>query len=122
MTELNEAQRTLLGELLRELEQSLEAVLNSTESGTRPVKLKDNVGRLSRMDEMHNQSILKANRNVIANRLKRVKVALKRLEEGAYGRCDECDEPIALERLKAYPDATLCINCQSERESGPAPG
>ena len=119
MIELTGEQRSMLRDALVELEASLAEILDSTESGTRPVKLKDNIGRLSRMDEMHNQSILKANRNVIANRLKRVRIALKRVDEETYGRCDECDEPIAFARLKAYPDATLCIACQSERENGP---
>jgi DnaK suppressor protein len=96
---------------LEALKDSLEALLTSTEAGTKPVKLKDNQGRLSRMDELHNQSILKANRNVTANRLKQVSAALKRLESNAYGYCIECDEPISFPRLKAYPDATMCVEC-----------
>ena len=116
MTELTDAQLAQLRDALLELAQSLEDLLESTESGTRPVKLKDNIGRLSRMDEMHNQSILKANRNVIANRLKRIKVALSRMDGGTYGRCDDCDETIAIARLEAWPDATLCIECQRDRE------
>lgn len=101
---------------LQELELSISEVLNSTESGTRPVKLKDNIGRLSRMDEMHNQSILKANRTVLSNRLKRIKIALNHIDEDNYGYCEDCEEPIALPRLQAYPDANYCINCQSARE------
>ena len=116
MEELTNQQTEQLRVALLELEQSLQALLESTADGTRPVMLKDNIGRLSRMDEMHNQSILKANRNVIANRLKRVKVALSRMDGGTYGRCDDCDEPIAIARLEAWPDATLCIECQRDRE------
>lgn len=93
------------------LKESLEALLTSTEAGTKPVKLKDNQGRLSRMDELHNQSILKANRNVTTNRLKQVNAAIQRLESGIYGYCTECDEPISFPRLKAYPDATMCVEC-----------
>lgn len=93
------------------LKSSLEALLDSTAAGTRPVKLKDNQGRLSRMDELHNQSILVANRNVTANRLKQVNAAIGRMNAESYGYCTECDEPIAFPRLKAYPDATTCIDC-----------
>lgn len=101
---------------LDELATSLLEVLENTRAGTAPVKLKDNIGRLSRMDELHNQSILKANRTVLENRLKRVRAAQSRFAEGYYGYCLDCDEPIALPRLQAYPDAERCIECQTDAE------
>ncbi len=103
---------------LSALEISLQELLDNTEAGTKPVKLKDNIGRLSRMDEMHNQSILVANRNVIQNRLKEVVRAKQRFSDELYGYCVECDEIIAFPRLKAYPEAPMCIGCQSKLESG----
>lgn len=110
---------TRIAELASDLEAlktSLEALLEATESGTKPVKLKDNAGRLTRMDEMHNQSILLANRNVTKNRLAAVNAALRRIKDGTYGYCLTCDEPIAIARLKAYPEASLCITCKSDQE------
>ena len=101
---------------LDKLAAELEHLLDATESGAKPVKLKDNQGRLSRMDELHNQSILKANRNVTRNRLKAVIAAGVRIAKGAYGCCAKCDEPIAFDRLKAYPDASMCIECQTAAE------
>lgn len=47
-----------------------------------------------------------------------VELALKRLEEGSYGVCDECGDDIGLARLMANPSATLCVHCQAERERG----
>ena len=41
-----------------------------------------------------------------------VDAALVRLEEGTFGRCRSCGEPIAEERLDALPWAALCIDCQ----------
>lgn len=55
--ELSDQQLHVMAEALTDLKASLEALLNSTEAGSKPVKLKDNQGRLSRMDKMHNQSI-----------------------------------------------------------------
>ncbi|XOV90054.1 MAG: TraR/DksA family transcriptional regulator [Pseudomonadota bacterium] len=101
---------------LSDLQERLEALLNATAAGEQPVKLKDNQGRLTRMDEMHNQSILKANRNVTKNRLRAVIAAQNRLQNESYGTCAECDEPIAFARLKAYPEAPMCIQCQSGAE------
>lgn len=45
--------------------------------------------------------------------------ALKRLDEGTYGTCEACGQPIADERLEAMPAARFCLNDQSvaERES-----
>lgn len=43
--------------------------------------------------------------------------ALERIEEGTYGICEECQEPIGIERLKALPFTPLCINCKRLQES-----
>lgn len=43
----------------------------------------------------------------------RIEAALARIAEGSYGRCAECDEPIAPARLEAMPDAVLCLDCAS---------
>jgi DnaK suppressor protein len=118
MDSLNVSQVEELKADLAALEVSIQALLDSTEIGTKPVKLKDNIGRLSRMDEMHNQSILVANRNVLMNRLKQIRIAKLRINDDAYGICIECDRAIAFPRLKAYPEAAMCIECKSQSESG----
>jgi DnaK suppressor protein len=43
--------------------------------------------------------------------LQRTERALAKLDEGTYGRCDACGEPIAEKRLQAMPDVVLCIGC-----------
>ncbi len=48
--------------------------------------------------------------------LEQVNAALRRLDEGTYGICADCGEPIPLERLEALPYATLCVRCQTARE------
>lgn len=42
--------------------------------------------------------------------------ALKRLDEGAYGTCEQCSKPISLSRLKAVPYTSQCIECQRTEE------
>ncbi len=115
-SELKSEQLASLSQALEDLEQELLSLLSTTESGARPVKLKDNQGRLSRMDELHNQSILVANRNVTENRLKAVRRAKHRVADDTYGYCEECGEAVAYERLRAYPDASKCLKCQSDSE------
>jgi DnaK suppressor protein len=116
MAGLNDQQRGELLEDLKTLEASLVDLLDLTLSKTKPVSLRENIGRLSRMDEMHNQSILVANRTVTSNRLKAVRMALAQAGEGNYGCCEECAKTIAFNRLKAYPDATMCITCKGATE------
>lgn len=47
--------------------------------------------------------------------------ALRKLERGSYGLCDDCGEPIAEARLKVAPYAVCCVGCQQEREGHAAP-
>ena len=42
--------------------------------------------------------------------------ALKRLDEGIFGICLECNKPIPMSRLKAVPYASMCIRCQRAKE------
>ena len=47
-----------------------------------------------------------------------IDAALKRIDEGTSGICTNCGKQIAQERLEALPWATLCIDCQRDRERG----
>jgi DnaK suppressor protein len=46
----------------------------------------------------------------------KIQEALRRLDDGEYGVCEECGENIGVERLKARPVTTLCIDCKSNQE------
>jgi DnaK suppressor protein len=46
----------------------------------------------------------------------KIEEALRRLEDGSYGVCEECGEKIGTARLKARPVTTLCIDCKSVQE------
>lgn len=43
--------------------------------------------------------------------------ALRRIEEGTYGICDECGEHISIARLKARPDTNHCLECKTRMEA-----
>ncbi len=49
--------------------------------------------------------------------LGKIDEAFARLDEGSYGRCEECGGDIGIERLKARPVTTLCIGCKSAQEA-----
>jgi|GEM_PF-256939 len=48
--------------------------------------------------------------------LEKIERALARIEEGSFGLCEECGEPIGIERLRVRPEATLCIRCKEAQE------
>ena len=48
--------------------------------------------------------------------LKKIRYALERMEEGEYGMCESCGEPITYRRLLVRPVATLCIDCKTQAE------
>lgn len=54
--------------------------------------------------------------NSIQQLLQQVEEALERIEDGTYGICQMCDQPIHPERLRALPYARLCIQCKAREE------
>jgi DnaK suppressor protein len=48
--------------------------------------------------------------------LKKVDLALKKIDEGTFGICEECEEPISRKRLEARPETALCIRCKEDQE------
>lgn len=46
----------------------------------------------------------------------KIREALGRIQEGTFGICEECGEEIDIERLKARPVTTLCIDCKRRQE------
>ena len=50
--------------------------------------------------------------------LDQIEAALQRIEDGGYGRCEECGEQIPKTRLDAIPYAAECVRCASQQEEG----
>ena len=44
------------------------------------------------------------------------KLALQLLDEGTWGTCESCGEPIGKARLQAFPRATMCVKCKQRQE------
>lgn len=69
------------------------------------------IGRLSRLDSMQMEEVRQdavRRRNV---RIHELQEALRRMDEGDYGRCEGCGEWIAYERFEQRPEAALCGAC-----------
>ena len=55
-------------------------------------------------------------RRSLQSRLLEVRRALRKIEQGRYGRCESCGQEINPQRLRAQPQAALCITCQTKLE------
>lgn len=105
----------LQDELIRQIRRELEEISqlsSSTVEDRAPVQLdQQSVGRLSRMDAIQGQALAQASDVRRQARIAALEAALRRFEDGDFGFCVDCGEPIALPRLRVDPAATLCIAC-----------
>ncbi|MDP6980683.1 MAG: TraR/DksA C4-type zinc finger protein [Myxococcota bacterium] len=70
--------------------------------------------------QRENDEVLDGLDEVERSELAAVRAAIRRAEEGAFGTCDACEEPIRPARLRADPAATLCIGCAEAAERAAA--
>lgn len=71
-------------------------------------------GEESVADLLADLNITRIDRQV--QELRRVERALLRITMGSYGWCDDCGNDIGYERLRSYPTAERCVECQTLRE------
>ena len=48
--------------------------------------------------------------------LQKIEKAIKKLDEGVFGVCEDCEEPISAKRLEARPETEFCIRCKEDQE------
>jgi len=68
-------------------------------------------------DEFLYESTIKV-ANTEGRYLYNIEEALKRIEDGTYGKCAECNKAIALPRLRRLPHTRTCIECKEKEEAG----
>lgn len=104
-------------ERLLKLREELELLTATGNDSAAVVELdQSKVGRLSRMDAMQAQAMAKASGQRREAVLRNIEAALKRIDDGEYGLCRDCDESINPKRLEFDPTALRCIECESKRE------
>lgn len=97
------------------LEARRDELMQLAEAGAgarKPVELdQTRVGRLSRMDALQSQAMSLETERRRQLELRRIDVALAHIEEGEFGYCVQCGEPIAPKRLELDPTTPICIGC-----------
>lgn len=63
-----------------------------------------------------NQNLVFKLRDRERNLLSKIDEALSRMDDGTFGTCEECEEPIEPKRLEARPVSTMCIACKERQE------
>jgi DnaK suppressor protein len=102
---------------LAAMREELESIADTGDDSAAVVELDQaKVGRLSRMDAVPAQAMAKASGQRRAVQLREIEAALRRIDDGSYGNCERCEEPIDPRRLDADPTARLCIDCASNSE------
>jgi DnaK suppressor protein len=64
--------------------------------------------------QKENDEVLDYLGNAARSEIAQIRQAIKRIDEGKYGLCEVCDEPIGKERLEVLPYTTMCIRCASQ--------
>ena len=95
-------------ELLAEADRTVDGMTDTKENFPDPTdraSLESNRNFLLRIRDRERKLIVK------------IREAIARIDDGTYGKCEECGENIGIERLRARPVTTLCIDCKSLQEA-----
>ena len=97
--------------LNKELEQSIASV--------RPTEERREGSPFGKREEEATESLELEKRLALEKRIREqlaeVEHALQKFQEGTYGLCDSCGQPIDPARLEALPQASLCLNCKARQ-------
>ena len=100
----------------------LHSELEQIEIDARPSEVRREGSPFGKREEEATESLELEKRLAVEKRLKanlaEIEHALHKFEEGTYGLCDSCGQPIAPERLEALPQASLCISCKEKNAKG----
>ena len=107
--EILEIEAKRLREEISDAEDGIAEMLrNSTDTGG-----EDQADTGSKTFEREHEMSLAASHREILGQTER---ALARIDDGTYGICERCGNPIGKARLKAFPRATLCMTCKEREE------
>jgi DnaK suppressor protein len=108
---VNKFKRILVAEKERLLNNSKESI--KQDLNTSPDDLPDEADLAA---SVISQSLTFELRNRERVMIAKINTALAKIQDGSFGLCDTCDEPILKKRLEARPFSALCVACQEQQE------
>jgi RNA polymerase-binding transcription factor len=97
-------------EILNMYKQDLRAGQESADDGTEDI--------VDRANNAYNRELMFSLSDTERATLLQIENALRRMDEGIYGKCSNCGQSINILRLEAVPWARFCIDCQELAEKG----
>jgi DnaK suppressor protein len=109
------------GEVRRRLEKRRDQIRGRVAALARPPELGESQGFGKRIGDGTIEAISRLTEigvgSSLESSLARTERALAKLDEGSYGLCDTCGDPIPVARLRAMPDSVSCLSCAAARPS-----
>lgn len=103
---------------LLKLRQDILSLQGARDQSIATVELdQSSVGRLSRMDALQQQAMARSSQQRAELTLRRIESSLQRCDDGSYGYCVDCDEPMPVKRLEFDPTALRCVQCAEAMDS-----
>jgi DnaK suppressor protein len=97
---------------LRDKAQELRRRMSAEKAAAIVSRLEDPSDSGDLSQQSHEEWLFLNRNNLEKSLLREVEEAMARVQEGTYGICQECEEPISPKRLQALPWAKFCVRCQ----------
>ena len=111
-------ERDVFQEILERKESDLVSLLRRRDS----IAIEKSADQMDEIQSATERDLAIRNVDRESNLLRDVKNALRRIHEGTFGACMDCESPISPKRLGAVPWAAYCIQCQEAAEQARANG
>lgn len=116
MTELTKPQLEAFAKLLKEKRDHLIEEAKRTLDNDMVVPSEERMDEVDQASSEYMQAFSFRLRGRERFLMGKIDKALRKIDDGEYGLCEECDESISLKRLQARPEAQLCIQCKEAQE------
>ena len=96
--------------IIKELDETLVSIKEYREL-TKPIGPKNSIGRVSRMDAINNQSVMKEALRKLEVKYEKLKLIKNQIQNKDFGICLKCKNEIPLGRMLIIPESRFCVNC-----------
>ena len=112
---MNEKQLNTLKEKLEKIKEEILKIITMEDQSNGTMGVGDELDRAQAVIEGALGSSISKNQR---KNLDLIEEALKRVSNGNYGKCLDCNEEIPFKRLDVFPEAKFCVQCKELKENG----
>lgn len=111
-----EVQTKLHHKLIEEEKDSLTRIeeLKVDDPFSNPDYVSDNAAIDTDVREQMGHDTIEAQITALQKRVGQIRTAVKKIQKGEYGHCENCKDPIPLARLQLVPEARYCVGCEGK--------